>query len=156
MEERSVKITIEQAREWINSDNETLKTLALSAYSKEELEEETLDSIRNKLQISMMGKYIPTKEKRKAETHIDLVTLAHYFNKGWEKKVGDTGYYLQKVPKCEIVAPSYLNVVTTDDYIIKVASYNAICEGTVYFKSHFDLLKACKILGHYAIRKLFE
>lgn len=39
MEERSVKITIEQAREWVNSDNETLKTLALSAYSKEELEE---------------------------------------------------------------------------------------------------------------------
>lgn len=54
MEERSVKITIEQAREWVNSDNETLKTLALSAYSKEELEEETLDSIRNKLQLSMM------------------------------------------------------------------------------------------------------
>ena len=82
MEERSVKITIEQAREWVNSDNKTLKTLALSAYSKEELEEETLDSIRNKLQISMIGKYIPTKEKRKAEIHINLITLAHYFNKG--------------------------------------------------------------------------
>lgn len=156
MEERSVKITIEQAREWVNSDNETLRTLALNAYSEEELEEETLDSIRNKLQISMMGKYIPTKEKRKAEIHIDLVTLAHYFNKGWEKKVGDTGYYLQKVPKCKIAAPSYLDVITTDDYIIRVFSYNAICEGTVYFKSHFDLLKACKILGKYAIRELFE
>lgn len=156
MEERSVKITIEQAREWINSDNETLKTLALSAYSKEELKEETLDSIRSKLQISMMGKYIPTKEKRKAEIHINLVTLAHYFNKGWEKKVGDTGYFLQKVPNCEIVTPSYLHVITADDYIIKVASYDAICEGTVYFKSHFDLLKACKILGHDAIRELFE
>lgn len=156
MEERSVKITIEQAREWVNSDNETLKTLALSAYSKEELEEETLDSIRNKLQISMMGKYIPTKEKRKAEIHINLVTLAHYFNKGWKKKVGDTGYYLQKVPKCKNTAPSYLNVVTDEDYIIKIFSYNAICEGTVYFKSHFDLLKACKILGEYAIRELFE
>lgn len=156
MEERSVKITIEQAREWVNSDNETLKTLALSAYSKEELEEETLDSIRNKLQISMMGKYIPTKEKRKAEIHINLVTLAHYFNEGWKKKVGDTGYYLQKVSKCEMIAPSYLDVVTADDYIIKISSYNTICEGTVYFKSHFDLLKACKILGKYAIRELFE
>lgn len=46
--------------------------------------------------------------------------------------------------------------VRTDDYIIKIASYNAICEGTVYFKSHFDLLKACKILGAYTIRELFE
>lgn len=156
MEERSVKITIEQAREWVNSDNETLKTLALSAYSKEELEEETLDSIRNKLQLSVMRKYIPTKEQHKAEIHINLITLAHYFNKGWEKKIEDTGYYLQKVPKCEIIAPSYLNVVTTDDYIIKIASYNAICEGTVYFKSHFDLLKACKILGAHTIRELFE
>lgn len=156
MEARSVKITIEQAREWFNGDNETLRTLALSAYSKEELEEETLDSIKSKLQLSIMRKYIPTKEQYKAEAHINLVTLAHYFNKGWEKKVGDIGYYLQKAPKCEIVAPSYLNVVTTDDYIIKIASYNAICEGTVYFKSHFDLLKACKILGEYAIRELFE
>lgn len=156
MEERSVKITIEQAREWVNSDNETLRTLALNAYSEEELEEETLDSIRNKLQISMMGKYIPTKEKRKAEIHIDLVTLAHYFNKGWEKKVGEAGYYLQKVPKCVIVDSSYLNVVTNDDYVIRIFSYNAICEGTVYFRSHFDLLKACKILGKYAIRELFE
>ena len=82
MEVRSVNITIEQAREWLNGDNETLRTLALSAYSKEELEKETLDSIRNKLQLSIMTKYIPTKEQRKAETHINLVTLAHYFNKG--------------------------------------------------------------------------
>lgn len=65
MEARSVKITIEQAREWFNGDNETLRTLALSAYSKEELEEETLDSIRNKLQLSMIEKYIPTTESTK-------------------------------------------------------------------------------------------
>lgn len=36
--ERNVTITLEKAREWYNSDNESLKEVALQAFSKEELE----------------------------------------------------------------------------------------------------------------------
>ena len=35
--ERTIAITLEKAREWYNSDNESLKEIALQAFSKEEL-----------------------------------------------------------------------------------------------------------------------
>lgn len=37
MEERNIVVTLDTAREWFNSNNETLKELALQAFSKEEL-----------------------------------------------------------------------------------------------------------------------
>lgn len=37
METRNIKITLEKAIEWYNSDNNTLKDIALQAFSKEEL-----------------------------------------------------------------------------------------------------------------------
>nr|DAG93722.1 MAG TPA: hypothetical protein [Crassvirales sp.] len=36
-EKRNIKVTLEQAMEWYNSDNSTLRTLALSAYTEDEL-----------------------------------------------------------------------------------------------------------------------
>lgn len=36
--ERNITITLEKAREWYNSDNESLKEVALQAFSKEELD----------------------------------------------------------------------------------------------------------------------
>lgn len=38
METRNISITLEQAIEWYNSGNATLRTLALNAYTKDELE----------------------------------------------------------------------------------------------------------------------
>ena len=35
--ERNIAITLEKAKEWYNSDNESLKEIALQAFSKEEL-----------------------------------------------------------------------------------------------------------------------
>ena len=37
MELRNVKITIQQAANWYSSNNDTLKALALSAFSRDEL-----------------------------------------------------------------------------------------------------------------------
>ena len=37
MEERNIKITLDKAREWYNSDNESLKEIALQAFDKGEL-----------------------------------------------------------------------------------------------------------------------
>lgn len=37
MKERNIKITLEKAREWYNSDNKSLKELALQAFDKDEL-----------------------------------------------------------------------------------------------------------------------
>lgn len=38
MEERNIKISLTEAREWYNSENETLKALAIQAFSEKELE----------------------------------------------------------------------------------------------------------------------
>lgn len=37
MKERNITVTLEKAREWYNSDNETLKEIALQAFDKKEL-----------------------------------------------------------------------------------------------------------------------
>ena len=37
MEKRNIKVTLEQAIEWYNSGNRILRTLALSAYTEDEL-----------------------------------------------------------------------------------------------------------------------
>ena len=37
MKERNIKITLDKAREWYNSDNESLKVIALQAFDKSEL-----------------------------------------------------------------------------------------------------------------------
>ena len=37
MKERNIKITLDKAREWYNSDNESLKEIALQAFDKDEL-----------------------------------------------------------------------------------------------------------------------
>lgn len=37
MKERNITVTLEKAREWYNSDNETLKEIALQAFDKDEL-----------------------------------------------------------------------------------------------------------------------
>ena len=37
MEERNITISFDKAKEWFNSNNETLKELALQAFSEEEL-----------------------------------------------------------------------------------------------------------------------
>lgn len=44
-EKRNIQITLEQARDWYRNGNQTLKTLALSAYSKEELEALSFEEI---------------------------------------------------------------------------------------------------------------
>ena len=38
-------------------------------------------------------------------------------------------------------------MVTNDDYIIRIFSYNAICEGTVYFQKAQDAKDAADLLG---------
>jgi hypothetical protein len=37
MEERNVKVTLDKAREWYSSNNESLKEIALQAFNKDEL-----------------------------------------------------------------------------------------------------------------------
>jgi hypothetical protein len=46
MEKRTIEITIDTAKEWYLSNNETLKRLSLQAFSKEELKEKEFEKIK--------------------------------------------------------------------------------------------------------------
>jgi hypothetical protein len=46
MEERNIKLTLEKAKEWYNSDSKELKEVALQAFTKEELTKEPWERIK--------------------------------------------------------------------------------------------------------------
>jgi hypothetical protein len=46
MEERNIKLTLDKAKEWYNSDSKELKEVALQAYTEEELDEELWKKIK--------------------------------------------------------------------------------------------------------------
>lgn len=83
-ESRTIKVTLEQAREWYNSDNLALRTLALSTFKESELNID-LEYIMTAI-IGRRKIFPPTaKEVAKQQTLAHLKFIAEYFNKTWEK-----------------------------------------------------------------------
>lgn len=151
MEKRNIKVTLEQATEWYNSDNETLRTLALTAYTEEEL---TLnrDYIFNKVK-GLTATLIPSVDDKKFLALADLTVIAKHFNGSWKKTPSNTGYFLGQSNL------KFSNSRNLDD--IKGLRNIGICEhntvmypGIVYFKNPEDIIKAVKIMGD-KIKDLF-
>lgn len=144
MEKRNIKVTLEQATEWYNSDNETLRTLALTAYTEEEL---TLnrDYIFSKVK-GLTATLIPSVDDKKFLALADLTVIAKYFNGSWKKTPNNTGYFLAQ-----------FNTESLNDIIkgVKIVAHNTVkYPGIVYFKEKEDLIKAVKIMGD-EIKDLF-
>lgn len=134
---RKISITLEQAREWYFGDNDTLREIALKAYSKIELEEElniSYNIVNSSLHINapQLG-YIEIIALAK------LASIARFFNGDWFKTVYNTGYFIGKK--------------TTDKntelpYGLSIMTHNTVrYPGIVYFKNKEDIFKAAKILG---------
>lgn len=142
METRNISVTLEQAIEWYNSGNDTLRTLALNAYTKEELE---LNYSLIESQVDTIGLYydIPRGEGRKFEALAKLVTIAKYFNKDWKKTNSNIGYYI-------------CNCSTGNNPIASIHASGIVPHaGIVYFKNYEDANRALKILGDEA-KELFK
>lgn len=112
MEKRKIEIDINTAKEWYNSNNESLKTVALQAFSEQELKdglpktwEEYATSNKDKLLYYINGDsecktggLLPNKycknslnTKKDAEAHLALMQLhvlrdayRDYYQKGWQ------------------------------------------------------------------------
>ena len=148
MERRDISVTLEEAIEWYNSGNTTLRTLALNVYTKDELE------LNYALIASRVSKYrnafvIPLCEGRKFQVLTKLAIIANYFNKDWKKTVCNTGYFLG-------------NYNTTNGPVVNcyngvgIYQHNTVqYAGVVYFKNQEDAIKAVKILGP-EVRELFK
>lgn len=90
MELRNVKITIQQAANWYSSNNDTLKALALSAFSRDEL---ILYYI--KAQSKTVSLDLPLGQIDKFKTLAQLSLLASYLNSITKIEKG-TKYFLGK------------------------------------------------------------
>lgn len=89
MENKELKVLLSKtmARRWYESDDEQLKVLALSVYTKEELEELTIEDITTNVQET----YPELWDKMASMNYIQIV--AKYFNGNWKKKDNELGYF---------------------------------------------------------------
>lgn len=148
METRNISVTLEQAIKWYNSGNATLRTLALNAYTKEELELD-YNSIDREVDQICTCVCIPKCEGKKFQVLAKLATIAKYYNKDWERTIYNTGYFISNHnPGNGPIDDCYKSVGV---YKHTSAQY----AGIVYFKSSEDAVKAIKILGD-EVKELFK
>ena len=138
---RIISITLEQAREWYNKGNATLRELALSAYTKDELEPD-YNSIDREVDQICTCVCIPKCEGKKFQVLAKLATIAKFYNKDWKKTSSNMGYFIWKYN--DVNSPISI-------YTSSVTQY----AGVVYFKNYEDAVTAIKILGD-EVRELFK
>jgi len=153
MEERYVTISFEKAKEWYNSNNSSLKEIALQAFTKEELEQIDLKEIIDLLldyrcELTATQRIqLESLKNRKNITKVSapklLRILAVYFNVGWKKKEGEEGFFFYK--KEDGFMNTY-NPKVMDKYWC-ISSHTSVCYPTlVYFKREKDCKEAYNIM----------
>ena len=148
METRNISVTLKQAIEWYNSGNNTLRTLALNAYTKDELELD-YNSIDREVNQICTCICIPKCEGKKFQVLAKLATIAKYYNKDWKRTIYNTGYFISNHnPGNGPVDDCYMGIGV---YKHNSAQY----AGVVYFRNSEDAVKALKILGN-EVKELFK
>ena len=137
---RTINITIEQAREWYESGNRALETLALSVYTQEELEL-NYKLIEPKVRRQCSCLYFPVEDEKKFSTMTKLATIAKYYNKSWKRTTSNTGYFIGGYNICG----RPLREVSKGVGIYKHDS--VLYTGITYFKTEEDAVKAAKMLS---------
>lgn len=146
MEARNISVNIEQAREWYNSGNSTLRTLALNAYTESELM--GYDYIKQLVKREATSVIVPEGEVKKITVHSKLAIVAKYFNGSWNKTTRNTGYFLGNYStSCGPVVDTCNGVGVYQHNMVQYA-------GVIYFKNQEDAIKAVKILGE-SVKDLF-
>lgn len=146
MEARNISVNIEQAREWYNSGNSTLRTLALNAYTEQELM--GYDYIKQLVKREATSVIVPEGEVKKITVHSKLAVVAKYFNGSWNKTTRNTGYFLGNYStSCGPVVDTCNGVGVYQHNMVQYA-------GVIYFKNQEDAIKAVKILGE-SVKDLF-
>lgn len=147
-EKRNIKVTLEQAIEWYNGDNNTLRALALIAYTEDELKF-NFKYINSKVCSTCFCANVPANEAEKYNTLADLAIIAKFFNGSWKKTTSNTGYFLGNYDYGYGHAADVCNGVG-------ICKHNTVqYAGIVYFKNQEDAIKAVKILGN-KVKSLFD
>lgn len=142
MIERTVKVSIEQARCWFNGNNKALKELALTVYSEQEL---TLSYESIKLQLgdnnlTTTCVTVPYEEHDKFDVNAKLCLMAKYFNGDWKRTPYNKGYF---------IGQSKQGFTTSRDMgnSLGICVHETVVyAGIVYFKDEESAIKAFKML----------
>lgn len=151
---RNITVSLTQAREWYCGDNAALKTLALQAFSESELNvpsigeiiETLLSNCEYRKNITSVQHTQLIALKSRSCGHISapkmLRVIAQYFNNGWKKTIGNTGYFFHQKTGYNAYSNGcghVVNGLNIDWCITKHESVNY--PGIVYFKCEKD----CKV-----------
>lgn len=151
MEKRNITVSLEEAKSWYNGKDQTLRKLALQAYTEAELSEpqnfkEVLKALG--IQSINVGMKVDGKEVSSVEIsnelaiHIKLMFIAKYFNGTWKPEMDKTKYLLGRTSySYDIPNSSKLN----NGYYIGIHA-KVICPGIVYFQKEEDVRKAYEML----------
>lgn len=146
-EKRNIKVTLEQAMEWYNSGNSTLHTLALSAYTEDELKL-NFKYINSKVCNTGFYVNVPVNEVEKYKTLTDLAIIAKFFNGSWKKTINNAGYFISNCSRRN-------NAVCTCNGVDIYQHLSVQHAGIIYFKNKEDVIKAVEILGD-RVKNLFD
>lgn len=160
MEKRNITVSLEEARNWYNGKDQTLRRLALQVYTEEELNEpqslkEVLESLgitSFHLNMKLSGKdasstmklfkEIKVKIDSELTFHMKLALIAKYFNGTWEPDVTKTKYFLAKTHYSYDLPNS---IELDNNYCIGIHE-RVMYPGIVYFQKQEDVKKAYEIL----------
>lgn len=158
MKERNIKVFLEEARNWYNGKDQTLRRLALQAYTEKELSEpqnlkEVLEALGvENLNLNMkVGGEVPNAVQVKEMSqeigseltlHMKLGFIARYFNGTWKPDMKQTKYFLARTHHSYDLPNS---IKLNNDYCIGTHE-RVMYPGIVYFQKQEDVRKAYEML----------
>lgn len=158
MEKRNITVSLEEARKWYNGEDQTLRKLALQAYTEEELNEpqsfkEVLEAlgidnlnlnmkvegeVPNAVQVREMSQEIGSE----LTLHMKLALIAKYFNGTWKPDMKQTKYFLARTH----YSYDLPNSIQLDNNYCIGTHERVMYPGIVYFQKQEDVKKAYEML----------
>lgn len=158
MEKRNIKVSLEEARNWYNGKDQTLRKLALQAYTEAELSEpqnlkEVLESLGiENLNLNMkVEEEVPNAVRVKEMSqeigseltlHMKLAFIARYFNGTWKPDMKQTKYFLARTHHFYDLP----NSIKLDNNYCIGTHERVMYPGIVYFQKQEDIRKAYEML----------
>lgn len=159
-EKRNITISLEEARNWYNGEDQTLRKLALQAYTEEELSKpqslkEVLEALgiqslnlniklgrKDASSIVKLSKEIGAEIDSELTLHMKLILIAKYFNGTWKPDVTKTKYFLAKTH----YSYDLPNSIKLDNNYCIGTHERVMYPGIVYFQKQEDVRKAYRML----------
>lgn len=160
MEKRNIKVSLEEARNWYNGKDQTLRKVALQAYTEKELSEpqslkevfESLGITSLHLNMKLAGETAASTMKLSKEIgveigselalHMKLALIAKYFNGAWESDINKTKYFLARTH----YSYDLPNSIKLDNNYCIGTHEKVMYPGIVYFQKQEDVKKAYEML----------